>query len=114
MEVRDEGVHGAEAEAGDDDEGGLALARRGPALRVERRLEGARRGGADGDDAAALRPRAGDRGGRGLGDGEGLGVDAVLATSVRLDRPERPGPDVEDELGALDAALAQARRGGRR
>ena len=74
----------------------------------ERRLEGAGRGGADGDDASALRPRAVDRGRRGLGDGESLGVDAVLAHVLGLDRPERAGAHVQDELGALDAALAQA------
>ena len=81
------------------------------ARRAERRLEGAGRGGADRDDAAALRPRAVDRGGRVLGDGEALGVDAVLAHVVDLDRPEGPGPDVQDELGALDRRARGAARG---
>ena len=70
-------VDHAEAVARDDHEVGLAGARRGPARFVGRRLEGARRGGADRDHAAAAGPRPGHR----LG---GFGRDRRRA-------PGRPG-----------------------
>ena len=116
MEVRDQGVHGAEAEAGDDHEIGLAVARRRPGrARRSADFEDAGRRGADGDDAPARRARARataaavSSGGR-----SGSGSTRCSRDVVDLDRPEGPGADVEHDLGALDAARRAGARAARR
>ncbi len=102
MEVRHQPVHGAEPEAGPDEQ--RRLAGKGlHAVLVRGALQQAQRRGADGDDAAA-----GADGGRGLRrDLTALRVHAVRA-GVATHRQEGAGADMQGDGGAAHA------RGGQR
>lgn len=110
MEIRDEAVDRAEAKARRDDEVGLALALTNAAVGPNVRLEGAHRRRPDRDDPATRVASARHRGRSSGGNLERLGRDAVIADVFDLHGPKGSGPNVQQNLGDIDAGITKPRK----
>ena len=107
VEVREQKVRRAEAVARLDEERRLRIVGMDAPRSVGGGFEQAERGGADGDDAAALGTRRVDRGGGGWRDVAALGVEAGLREILRAEGKEGAGADMQRDRGGEDAAGAK-------
>ena len=113
MEVGHHAIHGPETIAGCDEDRGRLGERLDPVVVVGGRLQQPQAGGADTDDAPALRPRR-VQGFRDLGGNLAeFGVHAMVRDRLALDRQEGAGAHVQsdevDRHAPRDQSLHQVR-----